>query len=80
MDKAADTRDLETLAAHAHPLKSSAANFGATALSRLAADIENAVRVGDEIKARAFARKPNSVAVETSRQLFKARNLPDKMV
>lgn len=47
LEQAASERDLPTLAAQAHPLKSSSANFGAMGLSQLASEIESTARAGE---------------------------------
>lgn len=72
IEKAAEAVDLRGLAAQAHPLKSSAANFGAVALSRLASDIEATARAGDGPRAQAVARRTRAVAQATRERLSAA--------
>ena len=71
IEQAAEAADLGTLVAQAHPLKSSAANFGAVALSRLASNIETAARAGDGSRAQAAARRARAIAKAT-RELLSA--------
>lgn len=70
IEQAARASDLAALAAEAHPLKSSAASFGAQALSRVARDIETAAKQHDATRACAEAARAQQVAQMTREQLL----------
>lgn len=64
--------NLNEIVAQAHPLKSSAAIFGAVALSGLASDFESTARAGDEVEAPAIARRLRAIEQATREQLDEA--------
>lgn len=70
IEKAAESMEVDVLSAQAHPLKSSAANFGAVSLSRLASRVEALARAGDGPRAMQEARRIGAIAQETRVQLM----------